>query len=165
VEPEEESFNLDPFKILKALSSKTKAIILVHLYGRPAEMDLINKIALEHNLIVIEDSAQAIGAKYKGRKVGVLGHAASTSFYPGKNLGALGDGDAILTNDDEVAHRLRLLRNYGSSEKYVHKVSGYNSRLDELHAAFLRIKLEKLDQLNANRKRVSFFLFELNIEH
>jgi dTDP-4-amino-4,6-dideoxygalactose transaminase len=160
VEPEQTSFNLDPAEILKVLSKKTKAIIPVHLYGRPAEMDLINKIASDNNLIVIEDAAQAIGATYRGRSVGNLGHAAATSFYPGKNLGALGDGGAILTNDDELAHRVRLLRNYGSSEKYVHQVSGFNSRLDELQAAFLGIKLKKLDEWNVQRKELSAFYLD-----
>ena len=157
VEPEQTSFNLDPAGISKVLSKKTKAIIPVHLYGRPAEMDLINKIASDNNLIVIEDAAQAIGATYRGRSVGNLGHTAATSFYPGKNLGALGDGGAILTNDDDLADRVRLLRNYGSNEKYVHQVSGFNSRLDELQAAFLRIKLKKLDQWNVQRKELAAF--------
>jgi len=155
VEPEERSFNLDPNKLFSALSKKTKAIIPVHLYGRPAEMDLINQFSLENNLIVIEDAAQAIGAKYRGRSVGGLSHAAATSFYPGKNLGALGDGGAILTNDSELASRARLLRNYGSSEKYIHKIAGYNSRLDELQAAFLRLKLERLDYWNSKRKNLA----------
>jgi len=118
-------------------------------------MDPINAIAAKHGLIVIEDAAQAQGARYKNRRVGSLGHAAATSFYPGKNLGALGDGGAVLTNDDQIAEKVRKLRNYGSTIKYEHELSGYNSRLDELQAAFLRVKLTVLDEWNSSRKEIA----------
>jgi dTDP-4-amino-4,6-dideoxygalactose transaminase len=127
----------------------------VHLYGQPADMDVINQIAKHHNLIVIEDAAQAQGALYKGRKVGNLGHAAATSFYPGKNLGALGDGGAVMTNDEHVAKKVAMLRNYGSEIKYHHQTQGFNSRLDELQAAFLRVKLKHLDSWNKHRQHLA----------
>jgi dTDP-4-amino-4,6-dideoxygalactose transaminase len=127
----------------------------VHLYGQPADMDAINAIAKKHNLKVIEDAAQSQGAGYKGKFAGNLGDAAGHSFYPGKNLGALGDGGAITTNDDELAHKIRVLRNYGSQVKYHNEVKGYNSRLDELQAAFLRVKLRKLSEWNARRKVIA----------
>lgn len=155
VEPSEITYNIDPELISAALTARTKAIIPVHLYGQPADMDPINAIAAKHNLIVIEDAAQAQGARYKNRRVGSLGHAAATSFYPGKNLGALGDGGAVLTNDDQVAKKIRNLRNYGSTIKYEHEFSGYNSRLDELQAAFLRVKLVVLDEWNLSRKEIA----------
>lgn len=146
-----ETYNLNPELIEAAITSKTKAIIPVHLYGQPADMDPILKIAHKYNLIVIEDAAQAQGALYKGKKVGALGHAAAFSFYPGKNLGAFGDAGAITTNDETIAHKVRALRNYGSQKKYFNEVKGVNSRLDELQAAFLRVKLKKLDEWNARR--------------
>lgn len=155
VEPLPHTHNINPRPIEAAITPRTKAIIPVHLYGLPAEMDEVNSIAKKHGLLVIEDAAQAQGAKYKGRRAGSLGHAAATSFYPGKNLGALGDGGAVLTNDPEIAKRVRRLRNYGSSIKYKHEHLGYNSRLDELQAAFLRIKLARLDQWNAQRRVVA----------
>jgi dTDP-4-amino-4,6-dideoxygalactose transaminase len=155
VEPSEITYNIDPELIATAITSKTKAIIPVHLYGQPADMDPINAIAAKHGLIVIEDAAQAQGARYKNRRVGSLGHAAATSFYPGKNLGALGDGGAVLTNDDQIAEKVRKLRNYGSTIKYEHELSGYNSRLDELQAAFLRVKLTVLDEWNSSRKEIA----------
>ena len=127
----------------------------VHLYGQPADMDPINEIANRHGLVVIEDAAQAHGARYKGRRIGSLGHASGTSFYPGKNLGALGDGGAVLTNDKTIAGKVRRLRNYGSEIKYQHDVIGYNSRLDELQAAFLRTKLVMLDGWNARRREIA----------
>lgn len=151
VEPCADTYNLDPDKIEAAITSRTRAIIPVHLYGQPADMDRINEIAQKKGLIVIEDSAQAQGARYKGRRTGSLGHAAATSFYPGKNLGALGDGGAVLTNDIAIAKKVRLLRNYGSQEKYRHDLPGFNSRLDELQAAFLRVKLQYLDGWNDRR--------------
>jgi dTDP-4-amino-4,6-dideoxygalactose transaminase len=167
VEPDIYSYNIDPNLIKMSITARTKAIIPVHLYGQPADMDPINIIAREHNLIVIEDAAQAQGALYKGRKVGSLGHAAASSFYPGKNLGALGDGGAILTNDDKIAAKVRMLRNYGSVIKYNHNVIGYNSRLDEMQAAFLREKLKMLDDWNDSRREVamkySSFLSDLDI--
>jgi len=155
VEPSTLTHNIDPDLIDNAITSRTRAIIPVHLYGQPADMDPITSIAAKHDLIVIEDAAQAQGARYKGRRAGSLGHAAATSFYPGKNLGALGDGGAILTNDDAIARKVRRLRNYGSDVKYQHDIAGYNSRLDEMQAAFLRVKLNSLDQWNARRRDVA----------
>lgn len=155
VEPHIQTHNINPDLIAAAITKRTRAIIPVHLYGQPADMDAIYNVASKHGLIVIEDAAQAQGAKYKGRRVGSLGHAAATSFYPGKNLGALGDGGAILTNDDAIANKVKQLRNYGSTIKYHHDVAGYNSRLDEMQAAFLRVKLSVLDTWNASRREVA----------
>jgi dTDP-4-amino-4,6-dideoxygalactose transaminase len=155
VEPDIETFNINPKLIESAITSRTRAIIPVHLYGQPADIDPINSIAAKYDLIVIEDAAQAQGARYKGRKVGSLGHGAATSFYPGKNLGALGDGGAILTSDDAIADKVKKLRNYGSRIKYSHDMLGHNSRLDEIQAAFLRVKLSILDQWNAHRKDIA----------
>jgi len=154
-EPEIHTHNISVDAIEAAITPKTAAIIPVHLYGQPADMDPIVALARKHGLIVIEDAAQAQGARYKDRHVGGLGHAAATSFYPGKNLGALGDGGAILTNDTEIANKVRKLRNYGSTIKYQHDVLGYNSRLDELQAAFLRVKLKNLDGDNQRRKVIA----------
>ena len=151
VEPDRATYNLDPELLEAAITPRTKAIIAVHLYGQPADMDRINAIAVDHGLKVIEDAAQAHGARYKGRRAGALGDAAGFSFYPGKNLGAFGDGGAVTTNDDDVAARIRMLRNYGSTVKYHNEEKGYNSRLDELQAAFLRVKLRHLDAWNARR--------------
>jgi dTDP-4-amino-4,6-dideoxygalactose transaminase len=155
VEPNAQTYNLDPTGIEEAITKKTKAIIPVHLYGQPADMDPINQLANRYDLKVIEDAAQAHGARYKGRRVGGLGSAAGFSFYPGKNLGAMGDAGAITTNDAELAARLSVLRNYGSPVKYVHVERGFNSRLDELQAALLRAKLPKIDEWNQRRKRVA----------
>jgi dTDP-4-amino-4,6-dideoxygalactose transaminase len=155
VEPILGTYNIDPQLLEEAITPRTKAIMAVHLYGQTAEMAAINLIAKKHNLKVIEDAAQAQGASYQGIRAGALGDAAGHSFYPGKNLGALGDGGAITTNDAELAAKLRILRNYGSQVKYKNEVKGYNSRLDELHAAFLRIKLQKLDEWNAQRKQLA----------
>lgn len=155
VEPDPRTHNIDPARIAQAITTRTKCIIPVHLYGQPADMDSINAIADQHKLIVIEDNAQAQGALYKGRKTGSLGHAAATSFYPGKNLGALGDGGAIVTNDASVAERVRILRNYGSKQKYNHIDKGQNSRLDEIQAAVLRVKLRHLDQWNEQRQAIA----------
>jgi dTDP-4-amino-4,6-dideoxygalactose transaminase len=155
VEPDERSYNLDPLRIEQAITERTKVILPVHLYGQPADMDPILEIAKRHGLKVVEDAAQAHGSRYKGRRVGSLGDAAGFSFYPGKNLGAFGDGGAIVTNDWEVAEKVRLLRNYGSSVKYRNEVKGVNSRLDELQAAFLRVKLRYLDDWNQRRKQIS----------
>lgn len=152
VEPDKGTCNIDPAKIEDAVTPKTKAIIAVHLYGQPADMDSINEIAIKHGLKVIEDAAQAHGAIYKGRKAGSLGNAAGFSFYPGKNLGAYGDGGAVTTNDDGIADRVRVLRNYGSRVKYYNEIKGFNSRLDDLQAAFLRVKLTKLDEWNTRRR-------------
>ena len=155
VEPAENTFNINPDLIESAINEKTRAILPVHLYGQPADMDKINSIAEKHKLKVVEDAAQAHGAKYKGKRVGVLGYAAGFSFYPGKNLGALGDGGAVVTNDSELADKIRVLRNYGSRVKYHNEVKGSNSRLDELQAAFLRVKLKKLDEWNKRRKEIA----------
>ncbi len=155
VEPDERTYNIDPALIEAAITPRTKAIIAVHLYGQPADMDAINAIAKTHNLKVIEDAAQAHGARYKGIRVGTLGDAAGFSFYPGKNLGALGDGGAVTTNDPVLADKVRVLSNYGSRVKYYNEVKGYNSRLDELQAAFLREKIKKLDEWNGRRKAVA----------
>ena len=155
VEPDIKTHNIDPALIAAAITPRTRAIMPVHSYGQPADMDPINELAAKHGLIVIEDAAQAQGARYKRRRTGSLGHAAGTSFYPGKNLGALGDGGAALTNDDAIAEKVRRLRNYGSTVKYHHELSGYNSRLDELQAAFLRVKLAALDQWNARRVKIA----------
>lgn len=155
VEPLESTYNLNPDLIEQKISSRTKAIIPVHLYGQTADMDKINEIAHRYHLVVIEDAAQSQGARYQGRRAGSLGHSAATSFYPGKNLGALGDGGAILTNDASIAEKVKLLRNYGSEKKYHHKMAGFNSRLDELQAAFLRVKLRHLDEWNQKRQNIA----------
>lgn len=155
VEPDLDTYNIDPSAIEPAITARTKAIIPVHLYGQPADMDAINRIAQKYGLIVIEDAAQAQGARYHGRRVGSLGHAAATSFYPGKNLGALGDGGAILTNDVSIADKVRQLRNYGSKIKYHHDILGCNSRLDEMQAALLSVKLRHLDDWNQQRAAIA----------
>ncbi len=152
VEPDERTYNIDPKRVVAAITPRTRAIMAVHLYGQPADMNSLNDIASEYSLKVIEDAAQAHGARYKGRRVGVLGEAAGFSFYPGKNLGAIGDGGAVITNDGELADRVRMLRNYGSRAKYRNEAKGFNSRLDELQAALLRVKLSKLDAWNARRQ-------------
>jgi dTDP-4-amino-4,6-dideoxygalactose transaminase len=155
VEPDEKTYNLTAGSIAAAITPRTKAIIAVHLYGQPCEMDAINRLAAEHGLKVIEDAAQAHGARYKGSPVGGLSDAAAFSFYPGKNLGALGDGGAITTNDAELANKLRMLRNYGSRIKYQHDFKGFNSRLDELQAALLQVKLKHLDRWNDARRQLA----------
>ncbi len=155
VEPNIYSYNLDPALIEGAITSRTKAIIPVHLYGQSADMELIMAIAKGNNLKVLEDAAQAHGATYQDKKVGGLGDAAAFSFYPGKNLGALGDGGAITTNDLMLARKLSILRNYGSEVKYHNLLKGFNSRLDEIQAAFLRIKLGLLDADNYRRKEIA----------
>lgn len=155
VEPSLDTYNIDVSKIEEAITTRTKAIIPVHLYGQPADMDAINLLAKKYDLKVLEDAAQAHGARYKNRLAGSLGDAAAFSFYPGKNLGALGDGGAITTNDPELAARLRMLRNYGSTVKYEHPIAGLNSRLDELQAAFLSIKLASLASDNDRRKKIA----------
>jgi dTDP-4-amino-4,6-dideoxygalactose transaminase len=155
VEPDERTYNLDPLQIEAAISPKTKAIMPVHLYGQTADMEPIMELAREHGVKVIEDSAQAQGAKYKGKRAGALGDASGFSFYPGKNLGAYGDAGAVTTNDAALAEKVRVLRNYGSRVKYVNDEIGYNSRLDELQAAFLRVKLPILDQWNGRRRSIA----------
>ena len=155
VEPDAATFNMDPARIEAAITPRTKAIMPVHLYGQPADMDPVNEIAARYGLKVVEDAAQAHGARYKGRRVGGLGDAAGFSFYPGKNLGAFGDGGAIVTNDADIAAKARILRNYGSVVKYHNEVKGYNSRLNELQAALLRVKLKHLDEWNGRRAQVA----------
>jgi dTDP-4-amino-4,6-dideoxygalactose transaminase len=155
VEPDERTYNIDPNHIEKTITPRTRAILPVHLYGQPADMDAVWEIAKKYNLKVIEDAAQAHGAKYKGKRTGGLGNAAGFSFYPGKNLGAFGDGGAVTTNDDAIADRVRILRNYGSHVKYNHEMKGFNSRLDEMQAAFLRVKLSKLDEWNEKREIIA----------
>lgn len=155
VEPEIQTYNIKSDKIEEMITENTKAIIAVHLQGRPADMDKICAIANKHNLRVIEDAAQAHGARYKGKRVGSIGDAAGFSFYPGKNLGALGDGGCVTTNDKEIADRVRSLGNYGSDYKYHHIYKGVNSRLDELQAAFLNVKLDKLDYWNEERRKIA----------
>jgi len=155
VEPDERTHNLDPARVEEAVTPRTKAVMPVHLYGQAADMDAINDIAARRGLRVVEDAAQAQGALYKGRKAGSLTDAAGFSFYPGKNLGALGDAGAVVTDDDALADRVRVLRNYGSRVKYENEARGYNSRLDEMQAALLRAKLPKLDEWNARRRRVA----------
>lgn len=157
VEPIEATYNLDPARVVAAITPRTRAIMVVHLYGQPAEMDSILEIAAKHKLKVIEDAAQAHGARYKGRRTGGLGDAAGFSFYPGKNLGALGDAGAVTTSDPELADRVRTLLNYGSRVKYQNEVQGYNCRLDELQAAVLRVKLKYLDEETQRRKQIAAF--------
>lgn len=155
VEPELSTYNIDPDLIENAITANTKAIMPVHLYGLPAKMDAVTAIAKKYNLRVVEDCAQAHGAKYNGRTVGSFGDAAGFSFYPGKNLGALGDAGAFVTNDKSLAEKVRALGNYGSDYKYHHVFQGVNSRLDEMQAAFLDLKLSSLDVVNRERRRLA----------
>ena len=155
VEPDARTYNIDPALIEAAITPATRVILPVHLYGQPADMDPILAIARKHGLRVLEDGAQAHGARYKGQRLGAHGDAVAWSFYPGKNLGAMGDGGAVTTNDPHLADRLRVLRNYGSRVKYVNEVQGYNSRLDPMQAAILRVKLLHLDQWNARRANIA----------
>jgi dTDP-4-amino-4,6-dideoxygalactose transaminase len=152
VDIDEKTFNLNTEELLPAITEKTRAIIPVHLYGHPADMDPILKIAEENDLLVIEDAAQAHGAEYRNKKVGSLGDAAGFSFYPVKNLGAYGDAGAITTNDVKLAEKARIIRNYGSQDRYKHLEKGSNSRMDEFQAAFLRVKLKFLDMYNDRRR-------------
>jgi dTDP-4-amino-4,6-dideoxygalactose transaminase len=155
VEPLESTFNINPELIEEAITSRTKVILPVHLYGQPADLDPIICLARKHGLLVLEDAAQAHGAKYKGNRIGGHGDAVAWSFYPGKNLGAVGDAGAITTNNFELAEKIRALRNYGSRVKYINEVQGFNSRLDPLQAAVLRVKLRYLDEWNERRRIVS----------
>jgi dTDP-4-amino-4,6-dideoxygalactose transaminase len=155
VEPNPKTYNIHADRIEAAITPRTRAILAVHLYGQPADMDSICAIAKKRGLYVIEDAAQAHGACYRGRRVGGLGDAAGFSFYPGKNLGAFGDGGAVTTHDAQLADRVRVLRNYGSNQKYFNSIKGFNSRLDELQAAILRVKLRRLDEWNARRKQIA----------
>lgn len=162
VEPVEATYNLDPARVAAAITPRTRAIIAVHLYGQPADMDPLNALARQHGLKVIEDAAQAHGARYRGVATGHLGDAAAFSFYPGKNLGALGDGGAVTTDDAALLQQLRVLRNYGSRQKYHNEVAGYNSRLDELQAALLHVKLATLAEDNQQRAAIAaIYLREL----
>lgn len=155
VEPDIRTYNIDPARIEAAITPRTRAIMPVHLYGQPADMDPIMAIAKKHGLYVVEDCAQAHGASYKGKLIGTFGDAAGFSFYPGKNLGALGDAGAAVTSDPELAAKIRALGNYGSDYKYHHIYQGNNSRLDELQAAFLAAKLPHLDRMNQERRRIA----------
>jgi len=154
-EPIEGTYNIDPQEIERVISSRTKAVMVVHLYGQPADMGPIQSVCQEHGLYIIEDAAQAHGATYKGVSVGVLGDAAAFSFYPGKNLGALGDAGAVVTNNADLAEKVRVLANYGSRVKYHNEVKGYNCRLDELQAAFLRVRLTGLNADTARRQQIA----------
>ena len=153
VDVDADTYTIDVAAIEKAITPRTKAIIPIHLYGHPADMDPILQLAQRHGLVVIEDACQAHGARYKGKRTGSLGHAAAFSFYPGKNLGAYGDGGAVVTSDAAVAKRLGMLRNYGQKEKYQHMFRGFNRRLDTLQAAVLRTKLKRLDEWNEARRQ------------
>lgn len=164
VDPDPDSFNLDRSSIEKSISLKTKVILVVHLYGQLAPMNEISQLADEYNLLVLEDGAQAHGAVRGGKKAGTFGDACGFSFYPGKNLGCLGDGGAAVTNDAEVATVVRMLGNYGSGERYVHALEGVNSRLDEMQAAFLRVKLKYLNSEIARRREIAA-LYGLEIKN
>jgi dTDP-4-amino-4,6-dideoxygalactose transaminase len=150
-----DSFNIDPYKIATAVTEKTRAIIPVHLFGQPADLDEIRAIASQYNLLIIEDCAQSFGSRYHERMTGSIGDAGAFSFFPSKNLGCFGDGGLVTTNDDEIANRVKKLRHHGSSQQYHHDVIGYNSRLDELQAVVLRIKLNHINEYNQNRLRVA----------
>ena len=155
VEPDIRTFNIDPAKIETAVTPKTKAIMPVHLYGQACDMDPILELAARYSLFVVEDCAQAHGALYKGKRIGSFGDAAGFSFYPGKNLGALGDAGAVVTNNKDLADKVRALGNYGSDYKYHHIYQGHNSRLDEMQAAFLAAKLPMLEKMNSDRRRIA----------
>lgn len=160
VDCDPDTYNIDPGKIEAAITEKTKAIIPVHLYGQPADMDPILEIAKKHNLYVLEDAAQAHGAYYKGQRAGSIGDAGTFSFYPAKNLGAYGDGGMIVTNNDDVAQTVRMYRNYGQSKKYHHDVKGTNCRLDTVQAAVLRVKLNHIDDWNGLRNQHAAYYTE-----
>ena len=160
VEPDIKTYNIDPAKIEAAVTRRTRAILPVHLYGKMSDMDPILKIAAKRDLVVIEDCAQAHGAEYKGKKSGTFGHFGAFSFYPTKNLGALGDGGALTTDKTELAAIVSTLRNYGTNRKYYNEVVGFNSRLDELQAAFLSVKLKKLDAINIHKRNLAQIYFD-----
>jgi dTDP-4-amino-4,6-dideoxygalactose transaminase len=155
VDPDPETYNLDPDRLEAGITPRTRLVLPVHLYGQAAQMDAIGAVAADHGLLVLEDAAQAHGARFQGKHAGSLGNAAAWSFYPSKNLGALGDAGAVTTDDDELAEHLRALRNYGAPEKNRHELEGVNSRLDELQAAILRVKLAYLDSWNERRRSVA----------
>lgn len=161
VEPNIETYNIDVEKIEAAITNKTRAIMPVHLYGQACQMDKIQDLALKYNLYIIEDNAQSQGASFNGKLTGSFGHLNGTSFYPGKNLGALGDAGAVTTNDEELANKIRVLRNYGSNKKYFNETIGYNMRLDELQAAFLSVKLKQLAKWTAQRQEIASYYNEL----
>ncbi len=160
VEPDPQTYNLDPNRVEEKISPKTRAILAVHLYGQCADMGALHEVAKRYGLKLIEDAAQAHGAKHFGVKAGTLGDAAGFSFYPGKNLGALGDGGAVTTDDTELAETVRILGNYGSAKKYENRYKGYNSRLDEIQAAFLSVKLAALDEVVARRNAIATYYLE-----
>ncbi|RIH87280.1 dTDP-3-amino-3,4,6-trideoxy-alpha-D-glucose transaminase [Calidithermus terrae] len=160
VEPEMLSYNMDPARVEAAITERTKAILPVHLYGQPADLDPLLEVARRHGLWLLEDAAQAHGARYKGKRVGAHGDVVAWSFYPNKNLGALGDGGAVTTDNPELADRIRVLRNYGSRVKYVNEVKGVNSRLDPIHAAAMRVKLAYLDEWNERRRALAAYYLE-----
>lgn len=164
VEPDINTYNIYPALIEEKITSKTKAIMPVYLYGQCADMNAINKIASKYNLLVIEDAAQAQGAQYNDKRTGSLGNAAGFSFYPGKNLGALGDAGAVTTNDDKLAETIKALRNYGSHKKYYNLYKGYNNRLDEMQAAILDVKLKYLDEENQRRREIAKY-YSANIKN
>lgn len=155
VEPEEGSFTISADAIERAITTRTRVILPVHLYGQPVDLDPILALAARHGIKVLEDAAQAHGARYKGRRIGSHGDAVAWSFYPGKNLGAFGDGGAVTTSDPDIAEAIRTLRNYGSRRKYEHEIVGCNSRLDPLQAALLRVKLRHLDEWNKQRREIA----------
>ncbi len=152
VDIDPDTYNIDVSQIEEKITQKTKAILPVHLYGQPADMDPILEIAARHNLVVIEDAAQAHGALYKGRKTGSMGRIGCFSFYPGKNLGAYGEGGAVVTQDEEIGQKIRMIRDHGQAQKYYHDLEGYNGRLDAIQAGVLRIKLRRLENWNASRR-------------
>lgn len=163
VEPDINTYNIDPAKIEAAITSKTKAIVIVHLYGKSCDMDPILDLCKKHNLKLVEDCAQSHGALYKGKNTGTFGEFGAFSFYPTKNLGALGDAGAVVCDDEELMKKVKRLRNYGSDVKYYNEVIGYNSRLDEMQAAFLSVKLENLDQINIHKRKLADnYLNQLN---
>ena len=164
VEPDEKTFTIDPLRIEKAITARTKVILPVHLYGHPADLDPILEIASRHDIRVLEDAAQAHGARYKGKRIGSHGDLVAWSFYPGKNLGAFGDAGGITTNNGELAEKIRKLRNYGSTCKYQHEIVGYNSRLDPIQASVLSVKLNHLDEWNARRRKVAQYYSNLLID-
>lgn len=155
VEPDLTTYNIDPERIEAAITSKTRAIMVVHLYGKLCDMDPIMDICKRHNLFLVEDCAQAHGATYKGKKAGSFGDMAAFSFYPTKNLGCLGDGGALVTNNSDYLRKARMLRNYGSEKKYYNEYQGVNSRLDEIQAAFLRVKLKHLDEIVSHKNKLA----------
>jgi len=164
VEPDEASFNIDPSKLLQAITNKTKCIIPVHLYGQPCKMDEIMNIAYNHNIYVVEDNAQSQGATYNGKKTGSFGNVNTVSFYPGKNIGALGEAGAITTNNEQHCERVKALRNYGSSEKYVNKYIGHNNRMDEVQATFVSVMLRHIDSWNEQRNNIAK-QYTRNLQH